>query len=305
MRIGYALPNIGPIGTPEAIRATAKKAEALGYDSLWVIERLLWPLQPRTPYPATPDGSLPEEYKLALDPLEALSFAAAVTQKVGLGTSILDIPYYNPVLLARGVATLDVLSGGRTRLGLGLGWSKDEFDAVGARLEERGAYADEFLQVLKLIWTSDPVEFRGKFFQIPKSFIGPKPVQKPHPPIYMAAYVPAALKRLAREADGWNPVGIPVDGMGQMFQSIKDMAKAAGRDPSQLRLIVRANLYITEKPLGQDRFIFTGTLKQIREDGERCRALGAHELHYDPTFSPGCQDLQRWLGLMDELRPGS
>src|SRR3990172_5614256 len=263
MRVGFALGNIGPIGTAANLIRIAQRAEALAYDSLWAVERLLWPVKPQSPYPVTPDGSLPEEYRHALDPLEAMTFVAAHTKKVALGTSVLDIPYYNPVMLARRVSTLDVLSGGRVRLGLGLGWSKDEHDALGAEMRHRGARADEFLQVLKAIWTTDPATFQGKFYTLPKSHIHPKPVQQPHPPIYMAAYVPAALERIARYADGWNPAGIPVDGMKQMFDGVKEMARAAGRDPGKVALIVRANLEIREAPRPKDGISFTGTMDQI------------------------------------------
>lgn len=302
MRIGFALPNIGPVGTPEAVSKVAQRAEALGYDSLWTVERLLYPVKPQTPYPATPDGLLPEPYKYVLDPLEALTFVAALTKKIALGTSVLDIPYYNPVMLARRLTTLDFLSGGRLRVGLGLGWSKDEMDAAGADLKQRGAMADEFLQVLKAIWTTNPVEFHGKFYHVPKSYIAPKPVQKPHPPIYLAAFAPPAMKRLAKMADGWNPVAIPADGMAQMFGGLKQMAKEAGRDPSSLAMIVRANLEVTDKPLGNNRMIFSGTLDQIKEDIAATAKIGAHELFFDPAFSRGGQSLDRWLTLMEQLR---
>jgi probable F420-dependent oxidoreductase len=236
-----------------------------------------------------------------LDPLETLTFAAAHTKTIALGTSVLDIPYHNPVMLARRLTTLDQLSNGRLRLGLGLGWSKDEMDAMGADMKKRGAMADEFLPVLKAVWTSNPVEFHGKFYHVPKSYIGPKPVQKPHPPIYLAAYAPAALKRLAAMANGWNPVGIPVDGMAQMFGTVKQMAKDAGRDPSSLELVVRANLEITDKPLPKERWIFSGNMDQIKEDLAGCRSIGADEVHFDPTFSPGAQSLERWLALMEQM----
>jgi probable F420-dependent oxidoreductase len=302
MRVGFAVGNVGSIATAENLVRIAQRAEALGYDTLWAVERLLWPLKPQTPYPVTPDGSLPAEYKHVLDPLEALTFVAAHTRRIGLGTSVLDIPYYNPVMLARRLSTLDVLSRGRVRLGLGLGWSKDEHDALGAEMKNRGARADEFLAVLKAIWTTDPTEFRGKYYTLPKSHIGPKPVQKPHPPIYLAAFAPGALNRIARLADGWNPVAIPVAGMKQMFDSVKAMAREAGRDPSKLQLVVRANVEMHDKPRAVDGMIFTGTLAQIKEDVEACKALGAHEVHFDPTFTPGGQHLDRWLALMGELR---
>ena len=136
---------------------------------------------------------------------------------------------------------------------MGLGWSQDEMDAAGANMKTRGALANEFLQVLKAIWTTNPVKFEGKFFRVPESYINQKPVQKPHLPIYLAAFAPAALKRVATLADGWNPVSIPPAGMQPMFASIQQMAKEAGRDPAKLALVVRANLHLTDKPLGADR----------------------------------------------------
>ena len=136
------------------------------------------------------------------DPIETLTFIAAKTEKIGLGTSVIDIPYYNPVMLARRLTTLDVLSGGRLRLGMGLGWSEDEHEAAGASMKGRGKLADEFIRVLKAIWTTDPVEFHGERYNIAKSHILPKPLQKPHPPIYLAAYAPSAMKRVAAMADG-------------------------------------------------------------------------------------------------------
>ena len=110
MRLGFNIPNLGPAAGPENIVKVAQRAESLGYDTVWVTERLLWPINPQTPYAGTPDGSLPEEYKLQLDPLDALTYAAAHTSRIGLGTSVLDMPYYNPVMLARSLTTLDVLA---------------------------------------------------------------------------------------------------------------------------------------------------------------------------------------------------
>jgi probable F420-dependent oxidoreductase len=302
MRIGFNLPQIGPAASPKAIVQAAQQAEALGYDSLWVTERLLYPVNPRTPYPATPDGSLPEVYKSVLDPVETLTFAAAHTSRIALGTSVLDIPFYNPVILARRLTTLDVLSGGRLRVGLGLGWSADEFEAAGVSLRERGRRADEFLRVLKAIWTTDPVEFHGDYYHVPRSIIGPKPSQKPHPPIYLAAFAPAALRRVATLADGWNPVGLPVETMAQMIAQLRELAQEAGRDPAALEVIVRANLLVTPQALGADRWIFSGSLDQIKADIERVRDLGAHELFFDPTFSPDGETADAFLACMERIR---
>lgn len=302
MKIGFGLPNIGRLGSAENVLKVAERAEELGYDSLWTIERLLWPVKPQTPYPVTADGLLPEGYKYSLDPLDTLTFAAARTWKIALGTSVLDMPYYNPVTLARRLTTIDVLSNGRLRVGLGLGWSQDEMDATNANMMQRGAMADEFLQVLKAIWTTNPVKYEGKFFRVPESYINQKPIQKPHPPIYLAAFAPPALKRLATMANGWNPVAIPVAGMTQMFGAVRQMAREAGRDPSSLAMVVRANLHITDKPLGADRGIFAGTLEQIREDAQECAKIEAHELIYDVTFEKQAQTIDGWLRRMETLR---
>jgi len=301
MRIGFALPNGGPLATPEAVSNVARHAESLGYDTLWTFERLLYAVKPQNPYPGTPDGEWPEVFRRMLDPLDTLSFVASQTRKIFLGTSVLDLPYYNPVMLARRLATIDYLSSGRLRVGLGLGWSQDEMDATGANMKQRGAVADEFLQVLKAVWTQNPVEFRGKFYQLPNSYIDLKPVQKPHPPIYLAAFAPVALQRVGKLADGWNPTFIPAAGMAQMFSSILRTAKDAGRDPSRLELVVRANLHITDKPLGKDRGIFIGSMEQIREDTDACKQIGAHEVHFDPGFGPNAS-LDDRLRLMEQLR---
>ena len=301
MRIGFSVPNGGPLATPEAVIAIAKRAEELDYDSLWTFERLLYAVNPQNPYPGVPDGTWPRIFRRMLDPLDTLTFVAAQTKKVFLGTSVLDIPYYNPVMLARRLATIDCLSNGRLRAGFGLGWSQDEMDATGAEMKQRGPRADEFLQILRAIWTQNPVEFSGKFFKLPKSYIDLKPVQKPHPPIYLAAFAPAALGRVARLADGWNPTGLPVESMAQMFSSIKQMATEAGRDASSLEMVVRANLHLTEKPLGNGRPVFAGTLDQIKEDTVACRQIGAHEVHLDPGFGPASSTIDALLRLMNQI----
>lgn len=300
MRIGFALPQIGSVAGPDSLMTVAQRAEELGFNSLWVLDRLLFPVNPRAPYPVG-DGSLPGKYKRVLDPLETLTFAAAHTRRIGLGTSILNLPWYNPVLLARQLSTLDVLSGGRLRVGFGMGWSPDEYEAAGSPWQERGRRADEFIRALKTIWTTDPVEFQGVYCRIPKSFIGPKPVQKPHPSIYMAAYTPAAMKRVATEADGWFPVGIPIGGLAQMFEQIKRMAREAGRDPAALALVVRANVEMTHASIEKNRADFAGTPEQIAGDILATRRLGATELLFDVQFSSGVEKLDDILARMQEL----
>ena len=299
MRLGFILPQLGPAASPDAIISVAQRAEALGYGSLWVTDRVLYPVQPQTPYMGSPDGSLPEPYKIVLDPLHTLTFAAAHTSRIALGTSILDMPFYNPVLLARSLTTLDVLSGGRLRVGLGQGWSQDEHDAAGGSMKTRGPRADEFIQVLKAIWTTDPVEFQGKFFQIPESIIQPKPVQKPHPPIYLAGYAPGAMQRVASAADGWFPASVPE---AEMMESLRGMARQAGRNPSDIKLIIRANLHVTGAPLGDQRWPFTGSLDEITSDIQGAKKVGADELFFDPTFSPNGTSLEGYLSRLEQMK---
>jgi len=300
MRFGFALPQIGSLVGPEALVTVAKRAEDLGFDSLWVLDRILWPVDPRAPYPIG-DGSLPFQYKHVLDPVETLTFAAAYTSRIALATGVLNLPWYNPVLLARRLTTLDVLSRGRLRVGFGIGWSPDEYEAAGAPWQDRGKRADESIEVLKKIWTTDPVEFQGKHYRIAKSFIGPKPVQKPHPPMYMAAFTPSAMKRVAAEAHAWLPVGIPLTGIGAMFEAIKNMAKQAGRDPSALELIVTAGVEIHKRPIEKERIEFTGSVEQIGEDFATARKVGAAEIAIYAQFLAPDETAEDLIARMEDL----
>jgi alkanesulfonate monooxygenase SsuD/methylene tetrahydromethanopterin reductase-like flavin-dependent oxidoreductase (luciferase family) len=193
-----------------------------------------------------------------------------------------------------------VLSGGRLRVGFGLGWSDDEFDAVGATAKGRGARASEFLDLLVRIWTTNPVEFHGKFFTVPRSFIGPKPVQRPRPPIFLAAYTASALKRVAQHADGWQPNGaILLAEMPRMLAELRAMAAAAGRDPSALLVNVVATVSLSAQPIAGKRAFFTGSAEQVRDDIARARALGATELIFELDLGPPIDELVR---TMDRFR---
>jgi len=302
MNLGINIPQMGAPAGAENIVRVAQKAEEMGFATVWTTERLLFPANPRTPYAGTPDGSLPEAYRIVFDPLETLGWAAAHTTKIGIGTSVLDIPYYNPVMLARRVSTLDQLSGGRVKLGLGLGWSIDEMEAAGANPKVRGKRADEFLEVLHTIWKDDKPEYNGKYFKLAPSTILPKPVQKPHPPIYLAAFAPAALNRIARLGDGWLPVALPVEAMRQMFAALQGMAKEAGRDPAEIRLIVRANIEVRAESRGEAGWIFTGTRDEIKADIAAVRELGAEEIHFDPSLSDAGKSVQAFLDTIELVR---
>ncbi|MCU1346596.1 MAG: class F420-dependent oxidoreductase, partial [Acidimicrobiia bacterium] len=230
MKIGLNIPQYGHFASPEATRTAAIAAEAAGFSSLWAIDRLLWPVDPRTPYPGTADGSLPTEQQNVLDPLVTLTLAAAVTSRIRLGTDVLVAPWYAPVLLARSLATLDQVSAGRLTVGLGLGWSEDEYAAVGVPMQNRGLRLEEILEAMAILWRDDVVEIDTSRESIAPSIVGVKPAQRPGPPILLATYNSRGLERIARRADGWLPVGLPLDAIDTMWASVLTTANRYGRD---------------------------------------------------------------------------
>ena len=300
MKLGFFLPQMGKAAGPDALVKVAQKAESLGFSTVWTTDRLLFPVNPRSPYAGTPDGSLPDVYRIVYDPLDSLTWVAANTKTLRLGTSVLDMPFYNPLTLARRLSTIDNLSGGRLTVGLGQGWSLDEYEATNADASKRGKRANEFLQALYAIWHDDPTEFDGHYFKIAASHIAPKPAQKPHPPVFLAAFTPPAMKRVAKYADGWHPVGMPIPVIAQMWGQIKDMAKEEGRNPDDLRMIMRGNLDIRDQPLGDGRFPFTGNFDEIKADVKAAEEIGTDELALDPGF--GATSGQDFLDILEKAR---
>src|ERR687885_2856945 len=237
MKIGIVLPEAGQQATRENVIQAAKEAEKEGFDSLWTWERLLAPLKPQTPYPLSPDGSLPEEFQNVFDTLETLTFVAANTKKIALGTSIIDMLFHNPIVLARRFATLDILSEGRAICGLGIGWLKDEYQASNIALKDRGKRADEYIQVIKKICTDDVVEFKGQYYNIPASKIGPKPIQKPHIPIYLGGYSQGTFVRIANYANGWVCViRNSLDRVKSYIDKLRNECFKAKRDPKDVHI---------------------------------------------------------------------
>jgi probable F420-dependent oxidoreductase len=278
MRVGVQLAQLGRQADPAVVRASARSAESLGYQSLWVIDRLLAPVAPRSPYPGSADGSLPDEQRTALDPLATLAFAAACTEVVRLGTNVLVAPWYRPVALARSLAAVDVLSGGRLTVGLGLGWSVDEYDALGVPPRDLAARQEELLDVLDVVWAGGAAEHRSPTVDLRPATVSPRPVQRPRPPILLAAYTPAGLERAGRRADGWTPAGLPVDALAPMFGVVRDAAAAHGRDPDRLELVVRANIHLTDRPAAGSRATYEGDVAQVVDDLVATGAAGAHEV---------------------------
>jgi len=242
MQFGIALPHIGPAASPEAIAQVAEEAEAVGFDSVWVLDRLLWPLQPASKYPGNASGLLPAAMQTTYDPLTVLAFVAARTRKVFLGTSALVAPYRSPVVVAKMGATLDVMSGGRLILGIGAGWSADEFAAVGQPFLERHERTDEFLRVVDELWTAEEPSFEGTYYRLPKSIFLPQPLQKPRPPIWIGGNTRRAIRRAAEFGDGWHPTNrLSPSALAEGMKSLRELAQNRGRDREAVQLTLRWN----------------------------------------------------------------
>jgi probable F420-dependent oxidoreductase len=240
MDYGVVLPHIGPYAREQVVdrvQTVAQHAESLGFRSLWVGDHIVIPTQLTSKYPYHPEGKFPiDPADNFLDPLTVLSYVAACTTTVRLGTGVLIIPYRHPIVTAKMVATLDVLSRGRVILGAGVGWMTEEFAFLNAPYHERGAQTDEYLRAMKVLWTEEEPNFQGRYQTFSHLRCEPKPVQKPHPPIWIGGHSQAAFRRTATLADGWyghvfwrEPERLPRD-----IQAIKDLAEQAGRDPSSL-----------------------------------------------------------------------
>jgi len=312
MKVGITLPESGQEASTENIIQVAKQAENEGFDSLWVWERLMWPLKPQTPYPMTADGSHPVEFQNVFEPLETLSFVAANTERIGLGTCVVDMLFHNPVVLARRFATLDIFSKGRAICGLGIGWMKDEYQASNVPFQERGKRADEYIQVLKQIWMNDVSEFDGKFYRITASKIGPKPLQHPLP-VYLGGFSPKSLSRIVRyDADGWLPViggPLQLDFIKNNMEAVKDEALKANKDPNKFKTILLTYPKIADTSSskqgkdGNERAAMTGTIDQIGEDIKRIKEFGVEHIIFGYNFSPLGREISTMMDISMQLAP--
>ena len=308
MKVGITLPQVGQQATRENAIHTANLAEKEGFNSLWVFERLLWPLNPQTPYPGSSDGSLPVESQIVLDPLETLTYVAANRNKIELGTSVIDMLFHNPVILARRFATLDVLSEGRAIAGLGIGWSRDEYQVSNVPFKDRGRRTDEFIQALKKIWTDDVVEFKGEYYSIPASKIGPKPIQKPHIPIYIGGFNENTYSRIVNyDASGWlGGIGRPFEYLEGTVETIKDKAKKANKDPNNFKvtLLTFPNIVDSKIKTTNDeskRFPLTGTIDDIGKDVKRIKEIGINHIIFGFNFSPIRADIDSIIEITKQL----
>ena len=288
MRYGFYLPTRGRSATPEALQMLVERGEALGFHSVVIADHVVFPVRIASKYPYTVSGVFPGAGD-TLEQLTLAAFVAARTTRLRLVTSVMILPHRHPVLAAKMLATLDVLSRGRLTVGVGVGWLREELEVLGAPdFERRGAASDEILTIFKTLWSGAPVSFTGEFFRFAEVRCLPVPIQTPHPPIWIGGHSRAALRRAARHGDGWHPVGAnPASMLGpaelrELIGELRRLTEAAGRDPARLTIAYKAPLYDVE--LGSDalgRRPFSGTDAQVRDDIATYASLGVHELIFD------------------------
>jgi probable F420-dependent oxidoreductase len=279
MKIGFGAPIAGAWATPEYLAPLAGQAEEAGYASLWSFQRLL-----------VPEGSgLEPVYRSVLDPMVALGYLAARTSRIRLGVAIINLPFVSPAYLAKQATTVDLLSGGRLDLGLGIGWMPEEFAATGASMPRRGARAEEYLAVLRTLWADEVSSFDGEFYTIPAGRQNPKPVQKPGPPVLLGGMSQPAMERAGRMADGWiTSSRADLAKISEAVGVIREAASAAGRDPDVVRIICRGVVLAGAERGGPDgsRRLLSGSYAQIREDAAWLGDQGVTELFYDLNWDP-------------------
>ncbi len=243
VRIGVALPNYGPLAGPEVLARLARLAEARGADGIWVSDHLVAPVGSESvyPYDRGPDrrpgrlGIIEEFFEC----LVTLAFLAGQTERVRLGVSAYVVPYRNPVLTAKQVATLDALSGGRVVLAVGVGWLREEFAALDVPFAGRGARTDDYLAVCRALWTGGTATHDGPCYQLPPVRTGPRPAQRPHPPVWVAGNSHAALTRAARQGDGWHGIDLDPAELTAHAVRLRAACLEAGRDPGSVRVTLR------------------------------------------------------------------
>ncbi len=305
MKIGFGAPVSGAWATPRLLAEVAQRAEQAGYESLWSFQRLL-----------VPDGSGMEPvYRSVLDPMGALSYAAAVTSRIRLGVAEINLPFVSPGYLAKQAATLDLLSGGRHDLGLGIGWMPEEFALTGASMERRGARTAEYVQTLRHLWSAGSGELTGEFYSVPRGVQAPAPVQPGGPPVLLGGMARPALERIGRIADGWvTSSRTDLARIGELISVVREAARGAGRDPDALRVVCRGVVRAGQEATGPDgaRLLLSGSYDQIRADTETLAERGVTEIFYDLNWDPlvGSPDADpdaasaRASGILTALAPG-
>jgi probable F420-dependent oxidoreductase len=278
VKLGLGLPQRAGVNLRTDVTNVARSAEAAGFDSLWVYERLLYPVEPITGLYGIPGLPWPAGYEGCADALAVLAAAAAVTDTIRLGGGVFVAPLHIPIRLAKALATIDGLSGGgRLLAGLGNGWAQEELQAVGADLADRGRSLDETMDVLEAAWGEDPVSYQGHRTVIDQALVQPKPLRK-IPVLLGGGNTPAALDRIARRSDGWIPSGYPPATVAAMWAQIRQKAAEYGRDASAMQLIYLTHFTITDGSADAERQPFTGSMDQILSDLATISAAGADEV---------------------------
>jgi probable F420-dependent oxidoreductase len=281
MFLGFGVPVSGVWATPGNQVRLVRRAETLGYRTAWTFQRLLVPAEPE---PDPRSGM--EVYRSVLDPVVSLAHLAGRTDRIRLGVAVLNLPFASPALMAKQLTTLDILSGGRLEVGLGVGWSRVEFVASGVPYKRRGARAEEFLRALRALWTDEVVEFDGEFYRIPPARAEPKPLQRPHPPVLLGGGAEPALRRAGRLADGWiSASSADLRHIDEPIAVVKQAAVQAGRDPDALRFVCRGPVRLGPPGDGGRRPL-TGSLEQVRGDLDDLRAQGVTEVFVDLNWDP-------------------
>ncbi|MEV4455405.1 TIGR03619 family F420-dependent LLM class oxidoreductase [Microbispora sp. NPDC049633] len=271
MRIGFSVPVSGSWATPENMKRIARRADELGYHGVWAFQRLLYPV-------GNPMGPV---YRSVHDPVVALAYVAAVTERVRLGVAVLNLPFVSPVLMAKQLASLQEVSGGRLDVGLGLGWLPEEFAASGVPMERRGRRGEEYVGLLRRLWTEDVVEHKGEFYEVPPSHQDPRPATPPS--VMLGGTARVALERAGRIADGWiSSSRADLGTIDQQIAIVKEAARQAGRDPDALRFVVRGVTRVRARDEGP----LTGSYDKIRRDVEDLAAKGVTEVFHDLNFDP-------------------
>lgn len=279
MKIGFGAPVAGAWATPGYLAAFSEQAEEAGYASLWTFQRLL-----------VPEGSgMDPVYRSVLDPMVALGFAAARTSRIRLGVAILNLPFVSPAYLAKQATTVDVLSGGRLDLGLGIGWMPEEFAVTGGSTARRGARTEEYLAVLRTLWADEVSSYHGEFYTVPAGRQDPRPVQQPGPPVLLGGMSRPAMERAGRIAEGWiTSSRADLTKISEAVRVIGEAAAAAGRDPDAVRIICRGVVLAGTEAKDPDgrRRLLSGSYEQIREDAAWLAGEGVTELFYDLNWDP-------------------
>ena len=276
MKMGICLPNNWGVEDVGAIFRLATAAEDLGYDSVWVSEHLF-----NVSYVLDRIGNRPY-----YEPLTILSYVAAVTSRVRLGTSVLVLPYHNPVRLAKTAATLDVMSGGRLMLGVGVGVIQQELEAMGSSFAERGAITDETIDAMVELWTQEDPSYQGKYLSFSGMKFSPKPAQKPHVPILIGGVSRGAVRRAVRAGNGWHPSTLSPEELGPLMEYLKRRAEAAGRDPVEIPVSIRLDMGPPRAARitgSASRYSMSTDPGEVRVQVQAFQDLGVDEITFSPT----------------------